>query len=581
MPSSWLARGAEPDPLLERAERRVRELVTEQAALRKVAILVAREPMPDQLFAGVAEQVACVLAVPHVRLVRYEPEGPVVVGGFNGDDDEPFPIGSRWPLGRTGVTPVRAVRVQDYVPTMQEIAAVARDAGMDSAVASPIVVARRSWGAIVVLSPRQEALPTDTASRLTVFTELVATAIANAESRAALARLADEQAALRRVAMIAARESSPVGVFGAVADEAARVSEAEAVGILRFESDGTATLVAQSETPWDPPPLGTSFTLEGENVVAAVHRTGEATRSDDWSSATGSVAAMAHVLGVRSALAAPIVVEGRLWGALIAATSQIEPLQEETELRIGEFTELVATAISNAEGRAALGLLADEQAALRRVAELVARGSKPEDVFRAVSAEVGVLFGADFGEVVKFEEDETVTVFAATESAGERDTPDSGCGVHQVRETGRSTRFDSDDLSAAEIGPLARSLGTRSGVASPIVVDGKLWGAITAVSLDRALAPGAEHRLNEFTVLVATAIANTQARRAVDGLVDEQAALRRLATLVAKESSLADVLAGVAERWPTCSGRWSGLWSGTTATGWRACSPYRTATQRP
>jgi signal transduction histidine kinase len=552
MPSWWLAGGAETDPLLERAERRVRELVTEQAALRKVAILVAREPTPDQLFAGVSEQVACVLAVPHVRLVRYEPEGPVVVGGFSEDDDEPFPIGSRWPLESAGVTAAvrqtdRPARVDDHAPMMGKVAAVARGAGMLSAVVSPIVVGRRSWGAMVVLSPRQEPLPKDTESRLTVFTELVATAIATAESRAALARLADEQAALRRVAMIAARESSPVGIFGAVAEEAARVSDSEAVGILRFEPDGTATLVAQSETPWDPPPLGTSFTLEGENVVAAVHRTGEAARSDDWSSATGSVAAMAHVLGVRSALAAPIVVEGSVWGALIAATSQTEPLGEETELRISEFTELVATAISNAESREALGLLADEQAALRRVAELVARGIKPEEVFRAVSAEVGVLFGADFGEVIKFEEDETVTVFAATEAAGKRATPDSGYGVHQVRETGRSARFDSDDLSPAEIGPFVRSLGIRSGVASPIVLDGKLWGAITAVSLDQALAPGVEHRLNEFTALVATAIANAQSRRAVERLVNEQSALRRLATLVAKESSLADVLTGVAD----------------------------------
>ena len=319
MPSQRLVAGAETDPPLERAERHVRELVTEQSALRKVATLVAREPTPDQLFAAVAEQVARVFAVPHVRLVRYEPEGSVVVGGFSEDDDEPFPIGSRWPLDSPGVTATvrrtgRPARVEDYAPMTGEIAAVARGAGMRSAVASPIVVGSRLWGAMVVLSPRQEPFPEDTESRLTDFTELVATAIANAESRAALARLADEQAALRRVATIAARESSPVEVFGAVAEEAARVSETDAVGILRFGPDGTATLVAQSETPWDPPPLGTSFTLEGENVVAAVHRTGEAARMDDWSNATGSVAAMAHVLGVRSAVATPIVVEGTSLG---------------------------------------------------------------------------------------------------------------------------------------------------------------------------------------------------------------------------------------------------------------------------
>ncbi len=71
-----------PVEVLARAEKHVRELVDEQAALRQVATLVARESSPDQLFAAVAEQVARVFDVPHVRLVRYEPDGSVVVGCF-------------------------------------------------------------------------------------------------------------------------------------------------------------------------------------------------------------------------------------------------------------------------------------------------------------------------------------------------------------------------------------------------------------------------------------------------------------------------------------------------------------------
>jgi signal transduction histidine kinase len=531
-----------PVEVLERSERHVRELVVEQAALREVATLVARESSADQLFAAVAEQVARVFDVPHVRLVRYEPDGSVVVGGSSEDHRETFPIGSRWPLDSPGViATVRETglpaRVTDYGQITGKIAAVVRAAGIRSSVASPIVVESRLWGAIVVLSPRHDAFPENTEARLADFTELVATAIANAESRQELAKLAEEQAALRRVATIAAGESSPVEVFGAVTEEAARVLRTEAVGMLRFEPEGTATLVAQSKTPWDPPPLGTSFTLEGENLVAAVHRTGEAARTDDWSSATGSVAAMAHVLGVRSAVAAPIVVERRLWGALIAATSQTEPLPEDTESRIGEFTELVATAISNAESREALGLLADEQAALRRVAELVARGIKPEEVFRAVSAEVGVMFGSDVSAIVRFEDDGMATVLGdlgGPHVAGKRVSLDPGYVVHEVRETRRSARFDIDEPSVADKSSLVHSLGIRSAVASPIVVEGELWGAITAASLDGPLAHGAEQRLNEFTGLLATAIANTQAREQVATLVEEQAALRRVATLVAQ-----------------------------------------------
>jgi GAF domain-containing protein len=552
-----------PVEVLERTETHVRELVAEQSALRQVATLVAREPTPDQLFAAVAEQVARVFDVPHVRLVRYEPEGSVMVGGFSEVDRELFPIGSRWSLETPGVMRIvretgRPARVDDYAQMTGEVAAAVRGAGMRSAVASPIVVGRRLWGAMVVLSPRHEPFPEDTESRLTDFTELVATAIANAESRGALARLADEQAALRHVATIAASESSPLEVFGAVTEEAARVLETEAVGMLRFEPDGTARLVAQSETPWDPPPLGTCFTLEGENLIAALHRTGEAARTDDWSSATGSVTAMAHVLGVRSAVAAPIVVEGSLWGTLIAATSQTEPLPEDTELRIGEFTELVATAIANAESREALARLAAEQAALRRVAVLVAQGVPPADLFAAVIDELESLFhldrdGTDIAGVVRFDSGpEFVAVGVSSGmdevAGGTRWAPKDLYATTRVFRTGRSARVDANELAEAG-GPDAEFLrrkGFLLQVASPIVVEGRLWGAVNVNSRE-PLAAGTEDRLERFGELVATAIANVEARDALAGVVDEQAALRRVATLVAKESSLADVLAGVGE----------------------------------
>src|SRR6516164_490528 len=89
----------------------------------------------------------------------------------------------------------------------------------------------------------------------------VAGTISNAEARDALALLVEEQAALRRVATLVACESSPVEIFVAVTEEACRVVGSEAVGLLRFEADQTASLIAQSDTPWDPPPLGTRLAL--------------------------------------------------------------------------------------------------------------------------------------------------------------------------------------------------------------------------------------------------------------------------------------------------------------------------------
>ncbi len=94
-------------------------------------------------------------------------------------------------------------------------------------------------------------------------------------------------------------------------------------------------------------------------------------------------------MGIRSAVGSPILVEGSLWGAILAGSTLEEPLPADTEARLASFTELVATAIANTNSRAALGRLAEEQAALRRVATLVARATPPAQVFAAVAEEVG------------------------------------------------------------------------------------------------------------------------------------------------------------------------------------------------
>src|SRR5918996_158401 len=195
----------------KRAEGHLRELAEEHAALRRVATLVARESSPQHLFAAVAEQVARIINVPLVRLVRYESDGSLaeLIGGW-GESVDPLAIGARWQLDGPGVLASvwqsgRPARLDDYTDVRGQAAAVVRQAGMRSAVASPIGVEGRLWGAIAVLSPGHEPLPENTEARLADFTELVATAIANAESRGELAasegrarKLATEQAALRR-----------------------------------------------------------------------------------------------------------------------------------------------------------------------------------------------------------------------------------------------------------------------------------------------------------------------------------------------------------------------------------------------
>ena len=265
--------------------------------------------------------------------------------------------------------------------------------------------------------------------------------------------------------------------------------------------------------------MGSRRILEGNNLGTLVLETGRPARMDRYADASGPVGAAAQAAGLRSAVATPIIVEGRLWG-LIAAGSILEqqPMPADTEARLASFAELVATAIANAESRAALTRLAEEQAALRRVATLVAHGVPSVEIFSAVSDEVARLFGAQSG-VLRFEPDGPAVVFVGISKTlelpvGTRWEFQPGMASAEVYRTGGSARVDAMDWSSAS-GPVAGAahrMGIVSSVASPIVVEGRLWGAMNVASTDEVLPFGLEGRLASFTELLATAIANAETR---------------------------------------------------------------------
>jgi signal transduction histidine kinase len=176
-------------------------------------------------------------------------------------------------------------------------------------------------------------------------------AIANADSRAELQRLVDEQAALRRVAPLAARGAEPVEVFSAVAAEVGRFLDADLTWMVRFEADGTGTVIA-SAGPTNIP-AGSRWKLEPKFGMATVARTGRPARIDDYSGATVGLPDAVRREGLKSAVACPIFVEGRLWGT-IGAGSTGGPLPPDAERRTAAFTELLGTAIANAESHAEL-----------------------------------------------------------------------------------------------------------------------------------------------------------------------------------------------------------------------------------
>jgi signal transduction histidine kinase len=330
----------------------------ELSALRRVATLVAEGVQPQDLFAVVGEEVARVVDVPLVNVARYEPDGTATVcASFFSTEDPLFPVGKRWSLEGTSVfrlvrESAEAVRIDDYSELEGEIADVARRRGIRSAVGVPIVVAGRLWGAMSVATTEPDALPAGTEARLADFTELLATAIENAESREALARLADEQATLRRMATLVAQGVRPDEIFSAVSEEVGRLLGSDAAAVVRFEHDPPAIVVVGQSIPGIP--IGTRWELDDGLASTEVYRTGRSARIDarHWASATGPIHEPARRQGLTSTVASPIIVEGRLWGTM--SVSAKEPLPLDAENRLEKFTELVATAISNAESRSEL-----------------------------------------------------------------------------------------------------------------------------------------------------------------------------------------------------------------------------------
>jgi signal transduction histidine kinase len=175
------------------------------------------------------------------------------------------------------------------------------------------------------------------------------------EARGELSRLAEEQAALRRVATLVARAVPAIELFEAVTREVGLLSGADLARMERFEPDHTVTAVAAwSQGGEGRLAVGTRFALEGASIAAQVYATGSPARVDTFEGTSGPISQEARALGIRSSVGCPIVVGGRTWGVIAASTRREMPFPPHTESRIADFTELVATAVANAEARAAL-----------------------------------------------------------------------------------------------------------------------------------------------------------------------------------------------------------------------------------
>ena len=167
--------------------------------------------------------------------------------------------------------------------------------------------------------------------------------------------LAEQQAALRRVATLVARGVSPAEIYPTAVAELSRGLKVQNVTLLRYAQEGAHVVVGARDENGDPILAGGEFLpMEGDNVAALVYRTRAPARMDTYDGAAGPTADRIRRLGLMSAVGAPIIVDDRMWGALIVGSAKSQRLTTDTEHRIRDFAYLIAIAIANAETRAEL-----------------------------------------------------------------------------------------------------------------------------------------------------------------------------------------------------------------------------------
>jgi signal transduction histidine kinase len=343
--------------------------------------------------------------------------------------------------------------------TAQEEGPFVRDSITDSLLATQLFIATAALTSLLLAA---------------VTAERTRAAQALAVSEAAQRELADEQAALRRVATLVAEEAPPSNVFEQVTEEVARLLGLPGAGVVQYRPGQGATVVgAWSQDPGLALPVGTVLDIEGDTVVAKVLRTGEAQRVERYEGASGGLAERLRGLGYRAAVAAPVTVGGRLWGALVAATTSDDSLQEGLEQRLCDFADLVGQALANADARERLAasraeLVAVGDAERRRFERNLHDGAQQRLV--SVALELGMV-GAKL-------EDDPEAARELLSSAQD----DLAQGLEELRELARG--LHPVLLTERGLGPALDALLSRAPVAVEIaeLPDGRLEAPVEAAA---------------------------------------------------------------------------------------------------
>jgi signal transduction histidine kinase len=289
-----------------------------------------------------------------------------------------------------------------------------------------------------------------------------ALAVENERLQRLLRARLDEERALRRVATLVAQQHVPEVVLAVVTEEVAHHLEADAAMTTRYDGLGRATVVAEwSARGLARFPVGTEIEIGPDSAQARAFDTLAPARVDSYEGAAGDYAAQVRRFGMRAGIAAPILVDGRLWGAVAVGTTR-DPFPEGAEERLGAFAELVAQAIANVdariklkESRARIVEAADE--ARRRIERDLHDGAQQ----RLVALALSLRLAATQAE-------------PATALAIERCIEDLLGALAELRELARG--LHPAVLSERGLKPALQMLATRSPV--PVVLEAELEPAL-------------------------------------------------------------------------------------------------------
>jgi signal transduction histidine kinase len=339
---------------IERHEDELPRLLDEQSALRRVATLVAAGSSDEELAVAVGAEIGVLFGAQAANVLRWDGETLRVVGEWNAQGRSRWRSGSVFQFGGDTITarvvgsggPARVDSAADLKTAFGR--ARWQELGIEASIGAPIVLDGQVWG-VITASRRtpDDPFPPGAEAQLADFAALVATSIANSQARREVAELAEEQAALRRVAMLVAAGRPQTEVVEAIGHEVGQLYDAAAVHLVRSERvlDKVVVVGGWSGGSVDCLTPGSLYRPASGSATLHALETGRPCRTEEDSPL---------LFGYSSVIAAPVIVEATLRGALTAVRPSGEPFPAGTEVRLRSFGDLAAQAIANEEARETL-----------------------------------------------------------------------------------------------------------------------------------------------------------------------------------------------------------------------------------